>query len=236
MNIAVMFALILLAIAVWWLLLQQLQTKPWLEPGLAPESVSSVRNYSPKVIGLGVFLAVVTALFSLFATAYHMRMNVPDWSHLPLPKLLWVNTALLACGSVAMQWASLASDRYRKDLARNSALDLHTVRQGLLLGGGFAVAFLAGQILAWRQLDAIGFFFACSPASAFFYVLTGLHGAHLCGGLVVWGKTTSAVWQSNFMRSAESASATLLNVKLCAVYWHYLLLIWLALFALFALT
>ena len=236
MNIAVMFGLILLALAVWWLLLQQLQVKPWLEPGIALEPADAIRNYSPKVIGLGVFLAVITALFSLFAAAYHMRMNVPDWAHLPLPEILWANSALLLLSSIAMQRAWLASDRYAVNGAPHNARDLQSVRRGLALGGGFAVAFLGGQMLAWRQLDAIGFFFACSPASAFFYLLSGLHGVHLCGGLIVWGSTTTAVWQHDFPARATRAHAMLLNVKLCAVYWHYLLLIWLALFALFALT
>jgi cytochrome c oxidase subunit III len=235
-NILVMFLLIALAGVVWWLLLQKLQVKPWLEQGIALEPANSTSFYPSKVVGLGVFLAVITALFSLFAAAYHMRMSVPDWSHLPLPKLLWLNTALLVLSSIAMQFAWSAADRYALNCALKNSRSLNTMRQGLLVGGCFAVAFLVGQLLAWRQLDSIGFFFACSPASAFFYLLTGLHGAHLLGGLAVWGKTTAKLYRSDFESRTAEINAAQLSIKLCAIYWHYLLLIWLALFALLSLT
>jgi cytochrome c oxidase subunit 3 len=236
MNILVMFLLVALAVMVWWLLLQKLQAKPWLEQGIALEPIGSATFYPPKVIGLGVFLAVITALFALFGAAYHMRMNVPDWTHLPLPKLLWLNTALLLFSSVALQFAWSAADRLV--LNRNTAnfTGLNAIRQGLLAGGCFAIAFLIGQLLAWRQLDAIGFFFACSPASAFFYLLSGLHGVHLLGGLFVLGNTTAKVCRRDFQNQRAQLGATQLSIKLCAVYWHYLLLIWLAVFALVALT
>lgn len=236
MSILAMFVLIALAIALWLLLLQKLQTKPWLVQGVEEEFGNRITSYPPKVIGLGVFLAVVTALFTLFAAAYHMRMAVPDWSHLPLPKILWFNTALLALSSITLQWVWSESDR--------SAASLPDIRNGLLASGCFAVLFLLGQLLAWRQLDASGFFFSCTPASAFFYLFTGLHGLHLAGGLLVFGKTTAQVYRSDLsslgpdQSSAQGpvAERLLLSIKLCAIYWHFLLLIWLAIFALLFFT
>ena len=84
-----------------------------------------------------------------------------------------MNTALLIAGSLAMQMASAAMGRGQ--FGRASA--------GMLAGGVFAIAFLAGQWLAWRELQAAGYYAAGNPANAFFYVLTGLHGLHLLGGL-----------------------------------------------------
>lgn len=236
MSMLVMSLLIVLAIIVWWLLLQKLRAKPWLEQGIALEPTHSATFYPSKVIGLGVFLAVITALFSLFGAAYHMRMNVPDWTHLPLPKLLWLNTGLLVLSSIALQWAWSAADRLQGLRSSETRGNLNVLRQSLLVGGCFAIAFLVGQLMAWRQLDAIGFFFACSPAIAFFYLLTGLHGLHVLGGLFVWAKTTTKIYRSDFASRNVAVSNVLLSVKLCAVYWHYLLLIWLAVFALLALT
>lgn len=230
MNIAGMFVIIMLALMVWWLLLQKLQTKPWLENGVAIESAYNATSYPTKLIGLGVFLAVVTALFSLFAAAYHMRMAVPDWTHLPLPKILWMNTALLAASSIALQCAWFASMQI--DGKRHTA----TMRHGLTAAGCLTLAFLAGQVLAWRQLDANGFYFSCTPASAFFYVLTALHGVHLLGGLLVLFKTTYMVYRESIPVSLQMVAATTLSIKLCALYWHYLLGLWLALYVLLALT
>ena len=58
----------------------------------------------PVKVGLGVFLAVATSLFALLISAYHMRMVGTDWVRLPLPRVLWANTAVLVLASVAMQW------------------------------------------------------------------------------------------------------------------------------------
>ena len=69
---------------------------------------------------------------------------------------------------------------------------------------------------------------AGNPANAFFYVLTALHGLHLIGGLVVLGPDDGAS-----CRAAVRSSVDLrLSVELCAMYWHFLLLVWLVLFAL----
>ena len=93
---------------------------------------------------------------------------------------------------------------------------------GLIAGGVFAVAFLVGQLLAWQQLNAAGYFLAANPANAFFYLITGVHGLHLLGGLVALGRTTAKVW-----RGVE-VSQVRLSVELCAIYWHFLLLVWLS--------
>ena len=50
-------------------------------------------------------------------------------------------------------------------------------RKGLLIGGLFAVLFLAGQLVAWRQIVDLGYYVASNPANTFFYLLSALHGA-----------------------------------------------------------
>ena len=76
------------------------------------------------------------------------------------------------------------------------------------------------------QFHAQPNFMASNPANAFFYLLTALHGLHLLGGLWVWGRTTTRVWEGT------KVSEVRLSVELCTVYWHFLLLVWLALFGL----
>ena len=172
-------------------------------------------------IGLGVLLAVVGCLFSLFLTAYFMRMHMAgDWRSLPVPKLLWLNTGMLILSSVALHRAQAAAGQGQLD----------GVRVGLYGGGISALAFLAGQLVAWQQLTAEGYFAASNPANAFFYLITGLHGLHLLGGLVALGRTIARV-----ERAFEAASLRL-SVGLCATYWHFLLLVWLILFGVLLLT
>jgi cytochrome c oxidase subunit 3 len=133
---------------------------------------------------------------------------------------LWVNTILLILSSVALQWALVNSRKGRVD----------GVKVGLYAAGGLSVAFLAGQLLAWQQLAELGYFAATNPANAFFYLLTALHGLHILGGLVAWWRSSARVWGG-----AEAVDLRL-GVELCAVYWHYLLLVWLVLFVLLSFT
>jgi cytochrome c oxidase subunit 3 len=205
------------AIAGWWLSQQRLGAKPWLEEGvIADWREESPSSPPPAKIGLGVFLAVVGSLFALFISAYSMRMNMVDWRALPVPKLLWFNTGVLVMSSIALQWAYMAARRN----------DMDGVIIGLLAGGVSALIFLAGQVLAWRQLSLAGYFVASNPANSFFYLITAAHGLHLMGGLVALGRTTAKVWRGAAMMQVR------LSVELCAIYWHFLLLVWLVLLGL----
>ena len=104
------------------------------------------------------------------------------------------------------------------------------VRGGLFVAGGFALAFLAGQLLAWQQLFELGYFAAANPANAFFYLITALHAVHLAGGLVAWSRTTAKVVGGTEMDKVRA------SVALCAIYWHFLLVVWLVMFGLLLLT
>ena len=97
-------------------------------------------------------------------------MEFEDWRPTPQLRLLWLNTAMLVLSSIAMQWAQFA--------ARRGEID--GVWVGLLAGGVFAVAFLGGQILAWRQLNMLGAFDITNPAIGFFYL------SPRCTGCICW--------------------------------------------------
>ena len=101
----------------------------------------------------------------------------------------------------------------------------------MLAGGVFAFGVPRRPVLAWRQLQAAGYYAAGNPANAFFYLLTGLHGLHLLGGLVVWGRTLPGC-----RAGARRPARLRLSVELCTVYWHYLLVVWLVLFGLLLIT
>ncbi|CAO3427483.1 cytochrome c oxidase subunit 3 [Azospirillum endophyticum] len=217
MTIILLLMAALATVAVWWLTQQRLTEKPWLERGPA-ESVRDTAGSVPAAkVGLGVFLAVVSALFALFASAYSMRMHMAsDWRSPPIPWLLWPNTGMLFTSSAAMVWAQAAVRQGR----------IGDLRTGLFTGGACAVLFLAGQVVACRQLAAAGFYMAANPANAFFYLLTVLHGLHLLGGLVALGRTSVRVLRGT------RVGPMILSVDLCALYLHFLLVVWLAVFAL----
>ncbi|OOO30975.1 cytochrome c oxidase subunit 3 [Agrobacterium sp. YIC 4121] len=203
----------------WWMARQRLASKPWLEVGLAGDA-PQMQGSSATIakVGLGIFLAVVGALFTLLISAYLGRMGGADWWGIPIPGLLWVNTAALAASSLALQWAKTEVRPDHRD----------RLNAALVTAFATAVFFVAGQFLAWRQLISAGYVLADNPSNSFFYMITGLHGLHILGGLFVLGRTAIRA------RSEPLSARMLLSVELCVIYWHFMLVVWLVLFALFA--
>ena len=203
-------------------LFQQLTEKPWVTTQGTVVALHAGRAFALPTakIGLRVFLGVLTVLFSLLVVSYADRMAAADWRPLPEPWLLWLNTAMLILSSVAFQWAWVSARRGQRD----------GVRVDLLAAGVFAFAFLVGQLVVCQQLAALGYFAATNPAVAFFYLITALHALHLLGGMVVWGRTTAKVWRG------VDVDQVRMSVELCAVYWHFLLVVWLVLFSLLLFT
>jgi len=223
-SVSALFILLAAGIAGWWFFARQLTAKPWVKAQREADdryaggvSLSLV----PERIGLWVLLGVITSFFGLFISAYSMRMMLADWTPFADPNLLWFNTLLLFISSGAFQWTRSAAER--GDAART--------KLGLMAAGLFALAFLAGQFQAWDDLHKSGQYMGSDAAIAFFYLLTGMHALHVLGGLAVWGKTTARMW----LAGAEVGDLRL-SVQLCTVYWHFLLVVWLVLFALLLTT
>ena len=221
MGATILFVAGLGVVAAWWLSRQRLTAKPWLEEGALGEFPGTGVSPLPAAkVALGVFLAVVGSLFALLVGAYLMRMQLADWRLPPKPGILWLNTGLLVLSSAALVWAQDAEERGKAG----------SVRTGLLVSGIAALAFLAGQIVAWRELSDAGYFLASNPANSFFYLLTTAHGLHLAGGLVALGRTAIAA------SHPVAPSDLRLSLELCAMYWHFLLLVWFLLFSLLLVT
>ena len=219
MGSILFFLSILAIIATWWLSRQGLASKPWLEQGSTaalPELVPGPG--AAATTGLRIFLAVVGSFFALFISAYAMRMQLPDWRPLPLPPILWLNTAMLALSSIALHGAKMAVHRGERA----------ELKVSLVAAGISALAFLSGQLVAWQQLAGEGYGLTANPANDFFYVLTGAHGLHLLGGLVALARTIEKAWR------VPAIERLRLPVEHCATYWHFLLLLWLVLLSIWA--
>ena len=199
---------------------QILAQKPW-DPSQAKIDdmhEGGTINLSKGKLGLRFIMFVSTIFFCLFIVTYSDRMVYPDWQRMPEPWLLWFNTAVLFFSSMVFINAQIAS--------KNNQFQI--VKKRLLLIGFLAFAFLIGQLLVWQQLIANGFYVSTNPSNAYFYVFTALHGLHLLGGLVYWYLTIKKVWISSNIVISKAKH----TVDLCAIYWHFLLAVWVVLFGL----
>ena len=203
-------------------LFSRLAEKSWQTPGA--EGFADPAEYRPaaSTVGVYVYFGVATVIFTLIAAAYLVRMGMQhgmehggggDWRAMPEPPLLWFNTGVLVASSLAWEAARRSARRGARDRMRLMSV----------AGGMLGLVFLAGQILLWRQYQAGGYYLAANPANAFFYLLTGVHGLHLAGGMVACGRTFGQMGEQ-----ADSARV-FRNIGLCAIYWHFLLLVWMLL-------
>lgn len=206
-------------------LIARLSEKSWETPGFTGLIEPTSHRPPAARLGLYVFLCVATVIFVLFSGAYLMRMgmhgdmghgDMHDWHPMPKPLLLWINTCVLASSSLAWEAARRLT---RRD-------EWAPLRVAAVLGTALAVLFLLGQLQLWKQYQAAGYFLATNPANAFFYLLTAVHGLHLSGGLFAAFRTFY------HMADAQDGPRIRLNIQLCAIYWHFLLAVWIVLFAL----
>jgi cytochrome c oxidase subunit 3 len=181
-----------------------------------------------------MFFVILVALFYARQSGTHMDprtlRQVGDWHPVLLPPILFLNTAIMVLSSLSMElarehifheidvleeWLGLGQPAFQ----RSRPWLMATLVLGLL--------FIAGQVAAWRQLTAQGFAFdqSSTPASYFFYVITGLHAAHLVVGLAALIFCVAAVGRLKRVESRQVA------VDATAWFWHTMGLAWVVLFA-----
>ena len=202
-------------------LIKTVTEKPWERKGviggMVPEGTFATEA---ERVALAFFLVIATVVFSLFMVSYYLRMELPDWEPLSEPAQLWFNTGLLIASSVLFQWS-------RNIVVRGHTRNLYTSFFG---AGILAILFIVAQMVTWNHLQAGGFYLNSNPAIAFYYLLTGLHALHLVGGLWVWSKCAIRLTSGGEPKEVQ------LSIQLCTIYWHFLLLVWIVLFAILANT
>lgn len=171
-------------------------------------------------VGLWVFMAVITSLFMLFSIAYVMRMAMGDWQPLRyVPSQLWLSTILLAMASAAWEGA-------RRNAHESAG------RVAGVLGCALSLLFLLVQLWAWQAMTAMNYRVDGNPANSFFYMLTGLHALHVLGGVCAALVAGRALARGGDAMGGAARYHLAGSIALCAQYWHYLLVLWLGLFAL----
>ncbi|MBI1749626.1 MAG: heme-copper oxidase subunit III [Acidobacteria bacterium] len=174
----------------------------------APASERERRMY---LTGVSLSLAAILMFFMALASSYIVRKGTGnDWQPIDLPRIMWLNTAILVASSITIEVAR------RKLIASG---DVAAFRNWWAITTALGMLFLGGQIVAWRELAEQGLFLSTNPSSSFFYLLTAAHGAHLLFGLVALLYVALRAAQPAWRRRAIAAEAT-------AVYWHFLDGLW----------
>ena len=176
--------------------------------------VDKVRAMNPKKFGLWLFIVSITMIFISLSSAYIVKQSEGNWLIFEFPELFKTTSIIIVLSSLSMHWSYLAAKK-------NNLLQ---IRLGLVVTALLATAFTIGQYMAWDELVQQDVFFVGNPAGSFVYIFTGLHIAHLAGGVIFLAVMLTA----SFRYKVHSKSLT--KIEMCTTYWHFLGGLWLYLY------
>jgi cytochrome c oxidase subunit III len=201
----------------------------WRNPVPADGELRRVKDYStpPASTGIWVGLAGITMTFAAFTSALIVRQGAaPDWRHITLPPILYLNTLVIIASSVTLEVSRrrvasfMGSGAWDQDKAEGR---VENPGRWLYITLFLGLLFVAGQTFAWLQLRAQGFSLATNISYSFFYVLTIAHALHLLGGLGGLVRVIGKLNHGVLKRSTLDATSR---------YWHFMGVLWVYLLSL----
>ena len=188
-------------------------TSPGWERG--GSTLVAARRTAP--FGVIVFLASDVMLFAPFFAAYFLLRSTNEPWPPPAVELDVLRAALATATLVASSFTLIASERAEERPAGRPAM-----RRWLLATIALGALFLANQIAEYATL---GFGADSHPYGSAYWLLTGLHGAHVTAGLAAMGLL--------YVRSVRSRSPAALQTWTTGVslFWHLVDVIWVFVFA-----
>lgn len=175
---------------------------------------------SAGVMGMALFIASLSVLFAASMVGYLVvRIRADAWPPPGMPRLpagLWLSTLILLASSVTMHWAL----RGAKSNCRKS------LKAGISITALLGLAFLISQTINWWALVSAELTASVNLYGFTFFILTGLHAIHVIGGLIPMGVVTRRAFLGRY------SSTNYAGVLYCAMYWHFLDVVWVVMFVL----
>ena len=173
-----------------------------------------LKSVNAKKFALWLFIVSICMLFAGLTSAYIVKKSDGRWLQFDMPDMFLYSTLVLVLSSIAMHWTYLKA----KD---NS---LKAVKIGITATAAIAVVFFYMQYLSWVKLVSQDVFLVGNPSGSFVYIFSGLHLAHLIGGLVF----LLVVFLDTMNYKVHSKS--MLAIEMCTTYWHFLGGLWIYLY------
>jgi cytochrome c oxidase subunit 3 len=182
-----------------------------------PPPANRSSRVDPQVLGMLLFIISEIMVFGAFFTAYFFVRVVAGESWPAggdeLPKLIaGINTAILVSSSFTMHWALEGAKRDNR----------------FALQAGIATTLLLGSTFLFIQVNEyvhLGFSPQDSAQGTIFYGLTGLHGAHVFIGLTLLAFTTIRAFRGHFTPAEHR------GVEVPGIYWHFVDVMWIVVYA-----
>ncbi len=177
-------------------------------------SADKVLSMHPKKFAVWLFIISITMIFAAMTSAYIVKQAEGNWLIFDMPTAFLYTSIVIILSSVTMQWAYFAASRD----------NLGQVKWMMALTVVLSLVFLVGQYYSWVELVDSDVFFVGNPAGSFVYVFTGLHAFHLISGIVFLIIVLSSAMKY------KVHSRSMVQIEMCATYWHFLGGLWLYLY------
>jgi cytochrome c oxidase subunit 3 len=175
------------------------------------------RSPEPSRTGIWVGLGAITMTFAAFTSALIVSQgSAPEWQHLTLPPILYINTLVLLFSSFTLEIARRKTSAFVHNVKIRQSIPMAWLCTTLILG----LLFVAGQYYAWLRLKSEGIFLATTLSSSFFYVLTAMHALHVLGGLTAMILVIRRFVSPVLLLRKSTLDAT-------SYYWHFMSVLWL---------
>lgn len=173
-------------------------------------AIEQKNRIHPHKFTLWVGIGSILMMFAGLTSAYIVKRNQANWVTFNLPMAFWYSTAVIVLSSITVFMASKAFKE--RAMSRYRSLMAATLTLGVL--------FIVLQVLGFRALWNIGVTLTANVSYSFLYIIVGLHGAHVIGGIV------ALVVMSLKAFSIKTRSYSIVPVELMSTYWHFVDILW----------
>lgn len=180
---------------------------------------SQKKNIHPHKFTLWVAMGSIIMMFAGLTSAYIVKSNQPKWITFNMPVIFWYSTAVLLTSSITIQTALKKFKDRRLGTYRNF------LSITLILGVIFIILQCLGFYLLWQN----GITLSGSGSAPFMYIIFGLHGLHVTGGIIA----LLIMFIKAFSMRRRSYDAV--PVEVISTYWHFVDILWVYLFIFFLL-
>jgi cytochrome c oxidase subunit 3 len=177
---------------------------------------------NPQKVALWIAIASMVMVFGAFTSAYIVRRAAGNWLEFKLPDVFFVSTAVILLSSITLHLS------YSGFKAGNEKRYKVMMIATALLG----LAFVVLQYKGWEALNEIGATFTVNPSSSFIYVISGLHAAHVLGGIAALGVALVHAFVLPYKPTLRRRQ----RFELVVQYWHFVDLLWVYLIIFFMLN
>ena len=174
---------------------------------------------APQKFALWIGIASIVMMFGAFTSAYLVRRSAGNWLEFRLPDIFFVNTAVIVLSSVTLHFAYVSFKKGNEKWYKG--LLITTFVLGIL--------FVVLQYKGWEAMNAIGATFTANPSSSFIYVISGIHAAHVLGGMAA----LVVAMVHAFVLPFKPTLRRKLRFELVCQYWHFVDVLWVYLIGFF---